>query len=148
MIAMTVDDTTLGLLAGVFGVEPEAANVAILADRLEEIARLDLKWILLGHCPQCGGQLREQRKKDGDAIYSSLLGEPYMVCRRCGEEDVDATKSKKELAQTRINRVARLLGLKRCDASKHQKLLGLTGARHWIAAGDCPKCGGLGLVRP
>lgn len=151
MATVTVDDTTLRLLAAIFGTDtPDVASVRVLSDRLEEIGRLDLKWVLAGRCPLCGGELHEQRLK-GDDIYRSLLGDPYMRCRQCKEEDVEAIKpAAKQLSAARVNRVVRALRLKKCEAESHWKeshqLRGVVGMT-WFPADGCQRCGGLGLLR-
>lgn len=140
-----VDDTTLGLLAAVFGTEPDAHAVSILSDRLEEIGRLDLKWILFGRCPLCGGEMRERKLRRGETW--SDLDEPYLRCLTCHEEDVDANKAK-GVNSARVNRIVRLLGLKRCDSGKHRRSTERGMLAAWFSADDCKKCGGLGLLRP
>jgi hypothetical protein len=158
-----VNTSVLELLAGVYDVkDPDPVLLGVIGDRLEEMGRLDLKWILAGACPYCGGRLRYPAQQDINTgrwrrpipfltvvkrkSKSGLAECP--VCDQCGNEDTEATP----FAYSMVCRVVRLLGMARCDSPNHFACrIGPASGRKiydvWEPRPDCPRCKGHSFAR-
>ena len=80
MIPLPNADVIFNLLARlVDGPDPDA--LLFLGEALEDAGRLDLKHILLGQCPECGGEMRATRITNGAAVLRDKYWKYRRVCR-------------------------------------------------------------------
>ena len=141
MIPLPNADVIFNLLARlVDGPDPDA--LLFLGEALEDAGRLDLKHILLGQCPECGGEMRATRITNGAAV----LRDKYWKCRICREIDVDYAEPSmgpNSLWDARYRRVCRLIRVRECPGPAHDWPM---HPHVWRDNPECIRCKGRGII--
>lgn len=144
MIPLPNADVIFNLLAQmVAGPNPDA--MPYLADALAEAGRDDLRWILEGLCPLCGGEMKKTKRLHSAGDRNAK----YWRCKRCRETDVDyADIETAYLFNQRWRRVCRLLKVRECPGGNHSYFPrpDIIAMAIWVNNPKCPRCDGRGII--
>ena len=142
MIPLPNADVIFNLLARlVDGPGPDA--LLFLGEALEDAGRLDLKHILAGSCPECGGEMRATKEINAAGDHRR---EKYHRCRKCREIDVDYAEpslAPNYLWDARYRRVCRLLRVRECPGPAHDWPM---HPHVWRGNPECFRCKGRGII--